>query len=58
MRRIGDRLVEAGLFGRAELIAHLLGRDPVYSVRFGSLIGWLWSVRYAATFSSSSVANY
>jgi uncharacterized protein len=28
-----------GLFDRAQLIAHLLGRDRIYSVRFDSLIG-------------------
>ncbi|TRL42939.1 ligase-associated DNA damage response endonuclease PdeM [Rhizobium straminoryzae] len=28
-----------GLFDRNDLIAHLLGRDRIYSVRFGSLIG-------------------
>jgi DNA ligase-associated metallophosphoesterase len=28
-----------GLFDRTELIAHLLGRDRIYSVRFGNLIG-------------------
>ena len=28
-----------GLFDRASLIAHLLGRDRVYSVRFANLIG-------------------
>lgn len=28
-----------GLFDRADLIAHLLGRDRIYSVRFNSLIG-------------------
>ncbi len=28
-----------GLFDRADLIAHLLGRDRIYSVRFGNLIG-------------------
>ncbi len=29
----------SGLFDQAALIAHLLGRDRVYSVRFGSLLG-------------------
>ncbi len=28
-----------GLFSRADLIAHLLGRDRIYSVRFGNLLG-------------------
>ncbi|MET0749368.1 MAG: metallophosphatase, partial [Rhizobium sp.] len=29
----------AGLFDHPSLIAHLLGRDRIYSVRFGSLLG-------------------
>jgi uncharacterized protein len=29
----------AGLFDHAALVAHLLGRDRIYSVRFGSLLG-------------------
>lgn len=28
-----------GLFARADLIAHLLGRDRIYSVRYGNLLG-------------------
>ncbi len=28
-----------GLFDHADLIAHLMGRDRIYSVRFGSLLG-------------------
>jgi metallophosphoesterase superfamily enzyme len=28
-----------GLFDHASLIAHLLGRDRIYSVRFGNLAG-------------------
>ncbi|KPF47476.1 ligase-associated DNA damage response endonuclease PdeM [Rhizobium sp. AAP43] len=28
-----------GLFARADLIAHLLGRDRIYSVRYGNLMG-------------------
>lgn len=28
-----------GLFDRASLIAHLMGRDRIYSVRFGNLVG-------------------
>ncbi|RKE86315.1 putative phosphoesterase [Rhizobium sp. AG855] len=28
-----------GLFARTDLIAHLLGRDRIYSVRFGNLLG-------------------
>jgi metallophosphoesterase superfamily enzyme len=27
----------AGLFDRSTLVAHLLGRDRIYSVRYGSL---------------------
>ena len=29
----------AGLFDHTALIAHLLGRDRIYSVRFGNLVG-------------------
>lgn len=29
----------AGLFDRSALVAHLLGRDRIYSVRFGNLLG-------------------
>jgi metallophosphoesterase superfamily enzyme len=28
-----------GLFDREALVAHLLGRDRIYSVRYGNLIG-------------------
>jgi metallophosphoesterase superfamily enzyme len=28
-----------GLFDHTALIAHLLGRDRIYSVRFGNLVG-------------------
>jgi hypothetical protein len=28
-----------GLFDHTDLIAHLMGRDRIYSVRFGSLLG-------------------
>jgi hypothetical protein len=29
----------AGLFDRRNLVAHMLGRDRIYSVRFANLMG-------------------
>ncbi len=35
---LGHRAL-AGLFDRQSLVAHMLGRDRVYAVRFANLIG-------------------
>jgi hypothetical protein len=29
----------SGLFDRQQLVAHMLGRDRIYSVRFANLLG-------------------